>query len=903
MAVSPGTRLDHYEILAPIGAGGMGEVYRARDTKLNREVAIKILTAEFSLDTERLRRFEQEARATGMLNHPNILTVHDVGRYGSAPYIVTELLEGEELRAPLRNGPLSVRKAIEYAVQISRGLAAAHEKGIVHRDLKPENIFITRDNRIKILDFGIAKFITPPTNQTGSDQTEVMMTTPGTVFGTMGYMAPEQLRAQATDHRIDIFAFGAMLYEMLSGQRPFTGNSQPDVMSAILNQDPPDLSELNPQVSPGLERIVRRCLEKKPEHRFQSADDLGFALEALTVSPSGASGQHAVLETRVMSAQESAVPDSFSRLLGRRLPAGLLGWLAAAFFLLVGAGFAVAYFLRPPAETAPMYSYLLLPKDASSAREALSPDGRRLVMAAVTEGINRLWLYSFDSPAPVVIPNTEGGRVPFWSPDGTSIGFFAQGKLKRIAFSGGPATTICDAVLGYGGAWSKDGVIVFAPAQFGRGLYRVPESGGTPTPVTSLDATRLETGHIYPSFLPDGRHFVFLATSGQPDQRGIRAGSIDQQQSNFFVRSDSNGEYSSAGYLLFVRGRRILAQKLDASNLSLKGDPFPVSERVNYELAGRYADLSVFSNRLLAYRSGETPNSKLVWVDRAGKELSTVGPPAEGRSASLSSDGRYVVLERNDPQFETSDLWLLDLPRDTATRLTSNPANESRPIWSANGSAVAYASERDGLAAIWQKGVTGDGKESLLVKEDRSLIPSDWSKNDEYLVYWGSNDKTGDDIKIIPVSGDRTARAYLATQFDEQWGKVSPDGKWMAYQSNDSGRFDIYVQPFPVPGSKVKVSPRGGSYPFWRKDGKELYYISPDDKLMAVPVQSGAEISAGTPVALFEIGSYGRRNNVYTYQPAVDGQRFLVIKALDNPSTRPLTLLQNLTSLFKKSSN
>ncbi len=286
MAVLPGTQLDHYEILAPIGAGGMGEVYRARDTKLNREVAIKILTAEFSLDTERLRRFEQEARATGMLNHPNILTVHDVGRYGSAPYIVTELLDGEELRAPLRNGPLSVRKAIEYAVQISRGLAAAHDRGIVHRDLKPENIFITRDDRIKILDFGIAKFIAPPNpgNQTESEyQTEVMMTTPGTVFGTMGYMAPEQLRAQATDHRIDIFAFGAMLYEMLSGQRPFTGKSQPDVMSAILNQDPPDLSELNPKVSPGLERIVRRCLEKKPEHRFQSADDLGFALEALTV--------------------------------------------------------------------------------------------------------------------------------------------------------------------------------------------------------------------------------------------------------------------------------------------------------------------------------------------------------------------------------------------------------------------------------------------------------------------------------------------------------------------------------------------------------------------------------------------------------------------------------------------
>ncbi len=605
-----------------------------------------------------------------------------------------------------------------------------------------------------------------------------------------------------------------------------------------------------------------------------------------------------------MSAQEvTAVPDSFSTRLSRRLPAGLFGWLAAAFFLLVAAGFAVASFLRPPADTAPMYSYLLLPKDASSAREALSPDGRHLVVSAVAEGITRLWLYSFDSPTPVVIANTEDGRVPFWSPDGQNIGFFSQGKLKRIAISGGPATNICDAVLGYGGAWSKDGVIVFAPAQFGRGLYRVPDSGGTPAKVTALDPTRLEIGHVYPSFLPDGRHFIYLAKSGQPEHRGIRIGSIDQPKSDFFVRSDSNGDYSSAGYLLFVRGRRILAQKLDASNLSLKGDPFPVSEQVSYELADRYSFLSVYSDKLLIYRSAGNPNSRLVWVDRAGKELSTAGPEAEYRSASLSPDGRYVVLERNDLQFETSDLWLLDLPRDTATRLTSNPATESRPIWSSNGGAVAYASDRGGLAAIWQKGVTSDATESLLVKEDRSLIPSDWSKNDEYLVYWGSNDKTGDDIKIMPVSGDRTPRDYLATQFDEQWGKVSPDGKWMAYQSNDSGRFDIYVQSFPVPGGKVKVSKSGGSYPMWRKDGRELYYVSPDDKLMAVPVQSGAEFSAGTSVVLFDIVSYGRRSNIYTYQPAADGQRFLVMKPLDNPGTRPLTLVQNLGSLFKKGSN
>ena len=901
MRLENGTRLGPYEITSQLGAGGMGEVWRARDTRLNREVAIKILPAGYAEDEDRLRLFEQEARAAGMLNHPNILTVHDIGRHEDAPYIVSELLEGEELRATLSHGALPVRQAVDYAIQIARGLAAAHAKGIVHRDLKPENLFVTSDGRVKILDFGIAKFITGP--QPDSDtaslySTSRVYTISGKIIGTVAYMSPEQVRGQEADHHADIFAFGTILYEMLAGQRAFTGESPADVMSAILKEEPPELSEARPQISPGLERVVRHCLEKRPEHRFQSASDLGFALEALTAAGPGAVGPRLSLATQPLTAEgapESASPARRSTLRAR------LGWVLAGALLLAALPFAVAYFRRAPAEDRATYSYLLLPEKSSSSREALSPDGRRMVMAAVSEGVNRLWLYSFDKPAPVLLAGTEGARVPFWSPDGRSIGFFAQGKLKRIEVSGGTPMTLCDAPLGYGGAWSSGGEILFAPAQFGQGLYRVSESGGVATPVTTLDTTRLELGHIYPSFLPDGRHFIFLVASGQPEYRGIRLGSLDQPQTNFLLRADANAQYSSAGYLLFVRGRRILAQRLEPEKLALSGDPVPVTERVNFELIGSYSDLSVFSDRMLIFRQGGNLMSRLAWFDRRGNQLTAVGPPGEYRALALSPDNQQVILERNDPQTETSDLWQFDLAREIPTRLTSSPASETRPIWSPDGSRMAFASSGEGVGAIWQRGVRGDDKlERLLAEEPRPLAPSDWSRDGKFIVYWKQNDKSGDDIKVLPLSGERKPGNYLATQFDEQWGKVSPDGRWMAYQSNDSGRFEIYVQSFPEPGHKVTVSKTGGTHPRWRSDGKELYYVSADHQLMAAPVQTGGSFTAGAPVALFEIGNHGRRNNLYAYDVSADGQRFLVVRPEEDASTRPLTVLQNWTTLLKQ---
>jgi len=909
MQLAAGQRLGHYEVLNHLESGGMGEVYLAQDTRLGRKIVLKLLPAQFTQDADRLRRFEQEARATSALNHPNILTVHDIGNYEGAPYIVAEWLEGAELRALLllEAGALPVRTALDYARQIAAGLSAAHEKGIVHRDLKPENLFVTGDGRVKILDFGLAK-LKPQKFAGGLDSRmpgQERLTDAGVIMGTVGYMSPEQVRGEDIDQRSDLFSFGLILYEMLAGQRAFQHGSMAETMAAILKEEPPGLaglSETNKQISPQLEKIVRHCLEKKPELRFQSARDLGFALEALP-TPSGARPEpQPESEPASMLDMAAALPVVTGSVGQRRLlDNARLAWIVAALTVLTA--MTVAWLLRARVETHVTYTYLPLPEKTASfdiSGAAFSPDGQRVVMVAVTEGVNRLWLYYFDRAVPELLPGTEGAQCPFWSPNGRSIGFFAQSKLKRIEASGGSLPTkLCDVPLGAGGAWSNSGVILFAPQFNGAGLSQVSESGGTVTPVTSLDAARFETGHNYPNFLPDGRHFIFFTQAGQPDYRGIRLGSLDSPQTSFLLRADTKAEYSSAGYLLLMRGRKILAQPFDPAKLVISGDPVPVTEEVYYEAPFRYADLSVFGDRKLLYRRGGNQNSQLFWYDRSGKQLEAVGSPGDYRSMQLSPDGGQVLLDCNDPQVETSDILQFDLSRATPRRLTFNPGTDTYPIWSPDSSQVAFASNRAGFWGLYC--LSGDGKEELLLKGDQQLLlTSDWSSDGKFIVYRQAHEKTKMDLGLLPLFGDRQPRNYTATPFDESYGNVSPDGLWLAYQSNDSGPFEIYVQSFPQPGRKMLVSKGDGMLPRWRRNGRELYYVAADGKLMAVPVQTGARFRAGTPVALFEVGSFGRRLNRYVYDVSADGQKFLVIRQLEDASLRPLTVVQNWTELLKK---
>ncbi len=919
------SQIGSYRILAPLGRGGMGEVHLALDTKLERKVAIKLLPAEFTSNAERVRRFAREAHAVSSLNHPNILTIHEISKVGDTHFIVTEFVEGETLRQRLKDtteqamAALKPAEAVRYAVQITAALDAAHQAGIIHRDIKPENVMIRRDGIVKVLDFGLAKlaelrnadfglrneeaaplFQAAPGNapfpQDNSHSAihhpqsdNPQSTAPGLVLGTPRYMSPEQARGQKVDARTDIFSLGVVLYEMLVGCAPFVGATPSETIAAILRDEPPEISEINHQISPQLARIVRHCLEKKPELRFQSARDLGFALEALSTSSGARLEKAMVLPALPVSSRNKH-----------------LAWIMATVCLLGMLGFAAAYFRRTPSASRVTYTSLPPPEkttytDMSGA--VLSPDGRQLVMVAVTEGVRRLWRYSFDQAGPVLLAGTEGARYPFWSPNGQSLGFFAQGKLKRIELAGGLLTTLCTAPVGTGGAWSSTGTILFAPEFNGAGLYRIADTGGTATPLTTLDAVRYETGHGHPRFLPDGRHFIFFTQAGQPDNRGIRLGSLDDSllpvKTHFLLRADTKAEYSAAGYLLLLRGRKILAQPFDPARLAVSGDPVPVAEQVNYETPLRYTDLSVYGDQMLLYRGGGNPNGQLIWYDRQGRQLATVGLAGEYRSLQLSPDGNQVLLDRNDPQTETSDIWKFDLLRDTRTRLTSNPATDTFPIWSPDGSQAAFVSHREGFWGIYRVG--NDEKEELLLKGDQNLLlTSDWSSDGKFIVYRKAHEKTGLDIEILPLNGIHQPQNYLATPFEESYGKVSPDGRWLAYQADDSGRLEIDVQSFPVPGQKVTVSQGGGMLARWRRNGKELYYVAADGKLMAVPVETGAHFRAGAPIPLFDLGSLGRRINWYNYDVSRDGQKFLVVRPLDDAPMRPLTVVQNWTELLQK---
>ncbi|MBI3425684.1 MAG: serine/threonine-protein kinase [Acidobacteria bacterium] len=897
-----GQQIGAYKILGPLGKGGMGEVYRAKDERLNRAVAIKVLPSSFVQDATLLKRFEQEARATSALNHPNILTIYDIGEHAGTPYIVAELLEGEELRAQMPSGSeagaLPVRKAIEYAQQIAAGLAAAHDKGIVHRDLKPENLFVTKDGRVKILDFGLAK-LKPQRLAGGVDSeapTQKPLTNPGMVMGTVGYMSPEQVRGQEVDHRSDIFSFGMILYEMLSGKRPFSGASMADVMSAILKDEPPELSETNAKINPALDKLVRHCLEKQPELRFQSARDLGFALEAVAAHASWPSGAQLSEVTGVVTDQTGSK---------WRIGLGQFGWLAAAIFLVVFVGSGIAYFKRAQPEALALRFMQFAPEKTNFAAFSVSPDGQRLAFSAADlSGKRLLYVRPLNSFTAQALPGTEDAALPFWSPDSRSLGFFSEGKLKRIELLGATPQTICEAKIPVGASWNRAGEIVLSGS--GDVLYRVPATGGVPTALTTLDASHGEIIQGLPQFLPDGQHFLYFANYNynQAARTGIYVGSLSDKATKLVLNTECTGSYA-AGHLLFAKGGTLLGQVFDPGALKLVGAPFQVAEQVRTTpfLPVFFTHFSVSESGVLAYQTGASKLPQLIWYDQTGKQLGAVGEPANYSNPSLSADDKRLAVGIRDPNTKKRDIWLFDLARGAKSRFTFDPADDLNPLWSRDGSRVFFTSDRKGQRDIFQKKVDAAEEEELVYTSPEIKNVSDLSPDGRLMIYvtnpLGFSSSTQNDLWLLSLEEERTAKPFLKTQFQEEQPTISPDGRYVAYASYESGRGEVYVTTFPQLGGKWQVSVNGGVEPQWRRDGKELFFVVGDKILMAVEVKAtAAGFETGVPRQLFETPfvNPGRNNYVVTS----DGKRFLVITRVEDTASPPINVVVNWMAEVKK---
>ena len=901
-----GSSIGHYRIVFKIGAGGMGEVYKAHDSRLDREVAIKVLPSEMSSDEDRLRRFEQEAKATSALNHPNILTVYDIGEHEGSPFIVAELLEGEELRERLDEGPIPLRKVTEYAQQIVSGLSAAHEKGIVHRDLKPENLFITKDDRVKILDFGLAKLREPDTNIHGSeDATRRALTNPGVVMGTVGYMSPEQVRGHAVDHRSDIFSFGVILYEMLSGSKAFHGDSVVETMNAILKEDVPEFEDEDRKIPPSFEKLMRRCLEKKPEQRFYSAHDLGFALEALS-APTSSSGTSLTTTVKALVDEPSSKSSSFF---------ASLAWAAAAVFLVTTVLMSALY-LRRLEPQSPIMRFSLAPPEKTNFTEAsaISPNGQQLAFVGMNgSGATSLWVRPLSSVDARQLTGTEGAAFPFWSPDSRSLGFFAGGKLRKVEAGGGPIQTLADASGDpRGGIWAADGTIIFSPGTLSP-LLRISASGGLATPFTVLDTEKGQASHRWPSLMADGRHFIYFGRGNQPEQQGLYVASIDSPVSKFIIQASVMGSYvetEGKGFLLFVRDSTLMAQPFDASKLKLSGEAAPLVPglRIFPGETGptAYASFSAAGGRLL-YRTGDLQITRLTWFDRSGKSLGAITDPGDYHEPALSLDGKKLLFGRggsgSGDELAASDIFLLDTTRGNTTRLTFDPSSQSSSLFSPDESRVAYTSINSNQTAIYTRASNGSGGEDVIVSGTALSFPDSWSRDGKYILYeTNAGSKTKLDLWILPMFGDGTPFPYLQSDFVESHAQFSPDGRWIAYSSDESGRAEVYIQSFPIGSGKWQVSTAGGDQAQWRRDGKELFYISSDRSLMALAIGAGASLDVGRPESLFQTtvpvtGLSDDRNN---YVPTQDGQRFVVNSLVNAENTQPLTLVLNWAADLKK---
>ncbi|MGI8785792.1 MAG: protein kinase domain-containing protein [Acidobacteriota bacterium] len=885
MTLLSGTRLGAYEIVALIGAGGMGEVYRARDPRLGREAAIKVLPDIFSKDPERLARFEREARLLASLNHSNIGHIYGLEESNGTRFLVLELVPGQTLAERITAGPLEVSEALQLCRQIAEALDAAHEKGIIHRDLKPANIKVTDEGKIKVLDFGLAKALVTEESSPGVSLSPTLTSrgvSEGIILGTAAYMSPEQARGKPLDKRTDIWSFGCVLYEMLTGRKAFGGEAVTDIIAAIVHKDP-DWNALPEDTPPRVRDLLRHCLQKDRNQRLRDIGDARIEIDSALAGPADKSG--------IAPAAVSA-----KRKFKESLPWILLAGLFFLGMLTIG----VLYLRTSTEQPQTVRSNIALPETvlfsvAAGNSLAISPDGRRLAIVAGERGKQSILLRSLYSFSVQVLPGTEGATLPFWSPDSRSIGFFADRKLKKTDLSGGPAVTLCDAPP-WGGAWNGDGVILFGSRE---GLYRVPAVGGTPVLLAKADPSRQETFHRWPWFLPDGAHFLYAVQSNTPENRGVYVGSLDSSETTRLIPTNSMTIYSPAGYLLFVQDGTLMAQPFDATGLKVTGEAFPAAQEVGSHPVSGLAAFSVSGNGVLAYAAGFRPNFRLGWYDRRGAQLEQIGEPAAYRAPALSPDGNTIAVQIMDSDGAFSDIWLFEKKRGSWTRFTFNPGNDLEPVWSPDGTRILFASNR----RLFQKIASGAGKDELVYKSDRFLIPTDWSRDGRFILFQSGTSTTKSDVWALPLFGDRKAYPVLQGEFDEKRGCLSPDGKWIAYTSNESGTSEIYVQSFPLTGGKWLISAKGkgGDQPAWRREGKELFYLAPDDKIMSVSVNAGSSsFDPGVPKVLFEanlstLGDY--RNH---YVPSADGQRFLIYTPVQQALSPPINVVLNWTADLKR---
>ena len=885
MPLSAGTRLGPYEILASLGAGGMGEVYRARDSRLGRDVAIKVLPADVASHPERVKRFEKEARAASALNHPNLVTVHDIGNSDGVEYIAMELVEGRTLREMLADGPLAPRTFLSVGAQVADGLARAHAAGIVHRDLKPENVMVTRDGFAKILDFGLAKLVeVEGPGHTTKAPTVSGATEPGVVMGTIAYMSPEQALARPVDFRSDQFSLGSILYEMAAGRRAFSRDSAPETMTAIIRTEPEPLASLAPLTPAPLRWIVERCLAKSPEDRYASTRDLARDLATLrdrlseTSSGTSAAGVAAPAPTPIHRPM-------------RAIPWALAGLLAAglAWLLLAGSR-------SKAAAPAPMRLSVTLPpgvvlsQSDIESHSSISPDGRWLVFVGSSGEKEQLYLRAIDSMVSHPLAGTEGAISPFWSPDSRNIGFFADGKIQRIPVAGGPPQLICDGGIEALPNWGPSGQILFIQLGPSAGLWAVDAAGGEPRRIRGLDA-RNESALLWPRFLADGRHFLFMSIDPSGERGGfpLLLELLDEKEATTVGRVSSRFEIAS-GHLLVVREGVLLAQPFDRQRLT--GEPTALAEHV-YQFNGPLmAGFSASQTGTIAYELATRP-SRVSWLDRHGAVLETLPVTGAVLSLRLSPDGRRVAMAIDDEKKGSSDIWSYDFERHLPARVTLDPRDEKNPVWSVDGRTIYFRCDWRGPPDVYRVTVGAPETAAPVVVRPGVQLPEDVSPDGRSLIFTEFVRRTNGDLWLFPLAGGGEAVALTQTPFDEKGARFSPDGRWLAYYSNESGNREVYLRPVAETGERVRVSSGGGTMPRWRHDGKELFYLAPDKAVMSVPLGSGGRPQPGVATALFRVDGIVR-----DFDTAADGQRFLLDIAEPDPA--PILVLANWPSLLAR---